>query len=89
VVNSQFGVSAINSSCDKITQIRSSGGNDTLTGGAKNDTLIGGAGDDTLTGAGGRDIFDYGFKNAGNDTITPPKPCSVVCLAVVLSVSAS
>jgi hypothetical protein len=21
-------------------------------------------------GAGGRDIFDYGFKNAGNDTIT-------------------
>jgi hypothetical protein len=25
---------------------------------------------DTLTGAGGRDIFDYGFKNAGNDTIT-------------------
>jgi hypothetical protein len=22
------------------------------------------------TGAGGRDIFDYGFKNAGNDTIT-------------------
>jgi Ca2+-binding RTX toxin-like protein len=32
--------------------------------------LIGGAGDDTLTGAGGRDIFDYGFKNAGNDTIT-------------------
>jgi Ca2+-binding RTX toxin-like protein len=37
---------------------------------ATNDTLIGGAGDDTLTGAGGRDIFDYGFKNAGNDTIT-------------------
>jgi Ca2+-binding RTX toxin-like protein len=31
--------------------------------------LIGGAGDDTLTGAGGRDIFDYGFKNAGNDII--------------------
>jgi Ca2+-binding RTX toxin-like protein len=29
--------------------------------------LIGGAGNDTLTGAGGRDIFDYGFKNAGND----------------------
>jgi Ca2+-binding RTX toxin-like protein len=28
------------------------------------------AGNDTLTGAGGRDIFDYGFKNAGNDTIT-------------------
>jgi hypothetical protein len=24
---------------------------------------------DTLTGAGGRDIFDYGFKNAGNDII--------------------
>jgi hypothetical protein len=37
---------------------------------AKNDILIGGAGDDALTGAGGRDIFDYGFKNAGNDTIT-------------------
>jgi hypothetical protein len=34
------------------------------------DTLIGGAGDDTLTGAGRRDIFDYGFENAGNDTIT-------------------
>ena len=32
--------------------------------------MIGGAGNDTLTGAGGRDIFDYGFKNAGNDTIT-------------------
>jgi Ca2+-binding RTX toxin-like protein len=32
--------------------------------------LNSGAGDDTLTGAGGRDIFDYGFKNAGNDTIT-------------------
>jgi Ca2+-binding RTX toxin-like protein len=32
--------------------------------------LIGGAGNDTLTGAGGRDIFDYGFKNAGNDAIT-------------------
>jgi Ca2+-binding RTX toxin-like protein len=32
--------------------------------------LVGGAGNDTLTGAGGRDIFDYGFKNAGNDTIT-------------------
>jgi Ca2+-binding RTX toxin-like protein len=31
--------------------------------------LIGGEGDDTLTGAGGRDIFDYGFKNAGNDII--------------------
>jgi hypothetical protein len=25
---------------------------------------------DTLTGANGRDIFDYGFKNAGNDFIT-------------------
>jgi hypothetical protein len=23
-----------------------------------------------LAQAGGRDIFDYGFKNAGNDTIT-------------------
>jgi Ca2+-binding RTX toxin-like protein len=34
------------------------------------DILVGGAGNDTLTGAGGRDIFDYGFKNAGNDTIT-------------------
>jgi Ca2+-binding RTX toxin-like protein len=61
VVNSQFSVSAISGSCDKITQIRSSalhglGGNDTLTGGAKDDILIGGAGDDTLTGAGGRDI---------------------------------
>ena len=44
-------------------------GNDTLTGGATDDILIGGAGDDTLTGAGGRDIFDYGFKNAGNDII--------------------
>jgi Ca2+-binding RTX toxin-like protein len=33
-------------------------------------TVFVGAGDDTLTGAGGRDIFDYGFKNAGNDTIT-------------------
>jgi hypothetical protein len=32
--------------------------------------LVGGAGNDTLTGAGGRDIFDYGFENAGNDTIT-------------------
>jgi Ca2+-binding RTX toxin-like protein len=52
VVNSQFSVSAISGSCDKITQIRSLGGNDTLTGGAKNDILIGGAGDDTLTGAG-------------------------------------
>jgi Ca2+-binding RTX toxin-like protein len=40
-------------------------GNDTLTGGATDDILIGGEGDDTLTGAGGRDIFDYGFKNAG------------------------
>jgi Ca2+-binding RTX toxin-like protein len=28
--------------------------------------LVGGAGNDTLTGAGGRDIFDYGFKNAGH-----------------------
>ncbi len=54
----------------KQTTLHGLGGNDTLTGGAKNDTLIGGAGDDTLTGAGGRDIFDYGFKNAGNDTIT-------------------
>jgi Ca2+-binding RTX toxin-like protein len=35
-----------------------------------NNILVGGAGNDTLTGAGGRDIFDYGFKNAGNDTIT-------------------
>jgi Ca2+-binding RTX toxin-like protein len=35
-----------------------------------NDILVGGASNDTLTGAGGRDIFDYGFKNAGNDTIT-------------------
>jgi surface protein len=32
--------------------------------------IIYSAGNDTLTGAGGRDIFDYGFKNAGNDTIT-------------------
>ncbi|CAB5503515.1 BspA family leucine-rich repeat surface protein, partial [Bathymodiolus thermophilus thioautotrophic gill symbiont] len=46
------------------------GGNDTLIGGTTNDTLVGGSGDDTLTGAGGRDIFDYGFENAGNDTIT-------------------
>ncbi|VVH59207.1 Chitinase (EC, partial [uncultured Gammaproteobacteria bacterium] len=52
------------------TTLHGLGGNDTLTGGATNDTLIGGAGDDTLTGAGGRDIFDYGFENAGNDTIT-------------------
>jgi Ca2+-binding RTX toxin-like protein len=43
--------------------------NKSLTGGATDDILIGGAGDDTLTGAGGRDIFDYGFKNAGNDII--------------------
>jgi hypothetical protein len=41
-----------------------------ILSGAKNDILIGGAGNDTLTGAGGRDIFDYGFKNAGNDAIT-------------------
>jgi hypothetical protein len=27
-------------------------------------------GDDAFTGAGGRDIFDYGFKNAGNDIIS-------------------
>jgi Ca2+-binding RTX toxin-like protein len=35
-----------------------------------NIALNGGLGNDTLTGAGGRDIFDYGFENAGNDTIT-------------------
>ena len=51
------------------TTLHGLGGNDTLTGGATDDILIGGAGDDTLTGAGGRDIFDYGFKNAGNDII--------------------
>ncbi|SGZ64586.1 Chitinase [Bathymodiolus thermophilus thioautotrophic gill symbiont] len=52
------------------TTIHGLGGNDTLKGGATNDILVGGAGDDTLTGAGGRDVFDYGFKNAGNDIIT-------------------
>jgi hypothetical protein len=30
--------------------------------------LVGGAGDDILTGSYGIDVFDYGFKNAGNDT---------------------
>jgi surface protein len=58
----------LNTSTTKTT-IHGLGGNDTLTGGATDDILIGGAGDDTLTGAGGRDIFDYGFKNAGNDII--------------------
>jgi Ca2+-binding RTX toxin-like protein len=43
-----------------------------LWGSATDDILVGGAGDDTLTGAGGRDIFDYGFKNAGNDIVTIP-----------------
>jgi hypothetical protein len=52
------------------TTLHGLGGNDTLTGGTTDDILVGGAGNDTLTGAGGRDIFDYGFKNAGNDTIT-------------------
>jgi Ca2+-binding RTX toxin-like protein len=80
MVNSQFSASTFGSCCDKITQIGGGvisyqqilhglDGNDTLTGGATDDILIGGAGDDTLTGAGGRDIFDYGFKNAGNDII--------------------
>ena len=59
----------LNTTATKTT-LHGLGGNDTLIGGAKNDILIGGAGDDALTGAGGRDIFDYGFKNAGNDTIT-------------------
>jgi Ca2+-binding RTX toxin-like protein len=54
----------------KQTTLHGLGGNDTLTGGTTDDILVGGAGNDTLTGAGGRDIFDYGFKNAGNDTIT-------------------
>ncbi len=59
----------LNTTATKTT-LHGLGGNDTLTGGTTNDILIGGAGNDTLTGAGGRDIFDYGFKNAGNDTIT-------------------
>ncbi|VVH58504.1 Chitinase (EC, partial [uncultured Gammaproteobacteria bacterium] len=52
------------------TTLHGLGGNDTLTGGTTDDILVGGAGNDTLKGAGGRDVFDYGFKNAGNDTIT-------------------
>jgi Ca2+-binding RTX toxin-like protein len=59
----------LNTTATKTT-LHGLGGNDTLTGGTTDDILVGGAGDDTLTGAGGRDIFDYGFKNAGNDTIT-------------------
>ncbi len=46
------------------------GGNDTLIGSTTDDILVGGEGDDTLTGSYGIDVFDYGFKNAGNDTIT-------------------
>ena len=52
------------------TTLHGLAGNDTLTGGTTDDILVGGAGNDTLTGANGRDIFDYGFKNAGNDFIT-------------------
>jgi Ca2+-binding RTX toxin-like protein len=59
---------ALNASATQTT-LHGLGGNDTLTGSATDDLLIGGAGDDTFTGAGGRDIFDYGFKNAGNDII--------------------
>jgi Ca2+-binding RTX toxin-like protein len=57
MVNSQFSVSTISSSCDKITQILHTtatkttlhglGGNDTLTGGTTDDILVGGAGNDT------------------------------------------
>jgi hypothetical protein len=39
----------------------------------------------TLTGAGGRDIFDYGFKNAGNDTITAALKLNVIVLAAVFA----
>ncbi|MBA5249267.1 MAG: type I secretion C-terminal target domain-containing protein, partial [Gammaproteobacteria bacterium] len=45
-------------------------GDDTLTGGNRSDTLEGGTGDDILTGNAGTDTFFYGYKNAGNDTIT-------------------
>jgi hypothetical protein len=61
------------------------GGNDTLTGGATDDILIGGAGDDTLTGAGGRDIFDYGFKNAGNDIVNDFTALLLPCIVLLPS----
>jgi|GEM_PF-1814285 surface protein len=46
------------------------GGNDVITGSVSDELIVGGAGDDTMTGGGGADTYDYGFSNAGNDTIT-------------------
>jgi Ca2+-binding RTX toxin-like protein len=62
MVNSQFSVGTISSSCDKIssnnantlnttakqTTLHGLGSNDTLTGGTTDDILVGGAGNDTL-----------------------------------------
>ena len=44
-------------------------GDDTLVGGDGNDTLHGGTGNDTLTGGAGANIFAYGTKTFGADTI--------------------
>jgi len=46
------------------------GGNDAITGGSAADWIDGGTGSDTLTGGDGSDTFQYGFDDAGSDTIT-------------------
>ncbi|MFN7890247.1 MAG: DUF4347 domain-containing protein, partial [Pirellula sp.] len=52
---------------DNVRVYASSGGNDTLIGGAGNDSLYGGGGNDTLDGGVGSDYIDGG---AGTDTVT-------------------
>ncbi len=52
---------------DNVRVYASTGGNDTLIGGAGNDSLYGGGGNDTLDGGAGADYLDGG---AGTDTVT-------------------
>jgi Ca2+-binding RTX toxin-like protein len=80
MVNSQFSVSTISSSCDKITQMRSSAipfdGSKTIKGGHDADTLHTTATKTTLHGLGGNDTLTGGTTDdilvggAGNDTLT-------------------
>ncbi|WP_137975166.1 calcium-binding protein [Pseudomonas sp. F(2018)] len=55
-------------SVDKVKElaVRSTGGDDNLTGYAGNDQLNGGAGNDTLSGAAGNDVLN---GDAGNDNL--------------------
>jgi choice-of-anchor C domain-containing protein len=52
---------------DNVRVYASTGGNDTLIGGAGNDSLYGGGGNDTLDGGAGSDYIDGG---AGTDIVT-------------------